>query len=83
MKCILWRYKSLHVCIYKTVLHKNYNGFKAADKRNTLTHWKADEIEQVESKNAKYSLNKFFQDQERRMLQKMVKSIQNKYSGGV
>lgn len=83
MKCILWRYESLHVCIYETMLCNNDNGFETATKINILTNWKAEEIEQVGSNNVKYSLNQFFQDQERRILQKMVMGIQNKYSGGV
>lgn len=80
MKCILSRYKGLHVCIFETMLHNNDDGFKIESKRNMLTHWKAEEIEQVESKNAKYSLNQFFQDEERRILQNVV---MNKYSRGV
>lgn len=83
MKCILSRYRSLRVCICETMPHNNDNGFKTASKRNMLTHWKAEEIEQVRSKNAKYLLNQFFQDQERRILQKTVMGIQNKYSVGV
>lgn len=83
MKCSLSRYKSLHVCIYETMLHNNDNDFKTASERNTLTHGKAKEIQQFGSKNAKYLLSQFFQDEERRILQKMVMGIQNKYSGGV
>lgn len=83
MKCILLRYKNLHLYICETMLHKNDNGFKTASQRNMLTHWKEEEIGQVGSKMAKYSLNQFFQDEERRILQKMITGIQNKYSGAV